>query len=231
MLQDKYQIYILSYNEDTYNTALEKFNDKLWANVININTTIYLENIMYNSWLINHKNDWINSDYVGTLSWRSFQKIKIPKLDDSVNSVLINKSNADVVVFAPISMNLLYQASRDHGKRFKSLWIYLIKSLGFSAEQAIDPTVKLFFCNYWMAKPNVMMDYIDFFSRAKFILENDQEIQDDLWSNSNYNGYVSKEKLMEIFGRPYYPFHPFLLERLPCFFFHQKHKVLPYTER
>jgi len=231
MLQDKYKIYILSYDSKTEDTAIKQFSNKSWSTVININTTIYLENIMYDTWLLNHQDQWINHDYVGTLSWRSYTKIQLPKLDNQININLIKDKNPDIVAFAPTIMNLLYQATRDHGQRFRKIWIYLIKNLGYSVEEAIDPTVKLFFCNYWMAKPPVMIDYINFFEKAKYILENSEEIQNDLWSNSNYNGYVSSGRLTEIFGRPYYPYHPFIFERLPCFFFHQKYNILPYQEK
>lgn len=231
MQQGRYKIYILAYNQETFDTATKQFSDKSWATVININTTIYFENIMYDNWLIAHKDEWINYDYVGTLSWKSHTKIRLPKLDHIKSIESINFENPDVVAFAPANMNLLYQATRDHGFKFKTLWIEILKKLNYSMEKIMDPSIKLFWCNYWMAKPNVMLDYIKFFQQVKLVLENTKEIQSDLWSNSNYNGYVSKERLIEIFGRPYYTYHPFLLERLPCFFFHQKYKILPYQEQ
>ena len=42
-------------------------------------------------------------------------------------------------------------------------------------------------------------------------------IQKDLWSDANY--WRNNELTMNIFNKPYYAYHPFVLERLTPFFF------------
>lgn len=230
IIKDNYRIYVISYNSFTNNVANYHFKNKSWAKVIEVKTTRYFENIMYDSWLHSNIDEWINTDYVGTLSWKSNTKISLPELDCPKFQDQISKENPDVVVFLVPNMILLDQAQKGHGDAFKRVWVYLLSQLGYSELEATDPSIKLFWSNYWMAKPDVMLKYIDFFRKAKNILENSDHIQDDIWSNSNYGGYLPKERLIEIFNKPYYPLYLFIMERLPCFFFHQQYKLLSYKD-
>lgn len=226
MQQNDYKIYVLGYDPFTVREAKICFHNKSWANIISIDTTKYLENIMYDNWLLDHKKDWIEHKYVGTFSWRTCTKIEIPNLIPD----LIESIDADVVAFSFAYYGLLENAIKSHGEVFKRTWYNILTRLNFTDQQIFDPTIKPFYCNFWMAKPNVMLEYIDFFARLKNIIENTQEIQEDLLSESNYTNYVTKNRLNKIYGRPYYPILPFILERIPCIFFHQKHKILLYNE-
>lgn len=223
-----HRIYILTYDNNTLNIAKSIFTDKDWAKVISINTTRYLENTMYDSWLINNKDDWKNYDYVGTLSWRSFQKIPLPNLYSDNSQRLITEQNPDIVTFYHTELNLIDQATQSHGNNFSKIWHYILKKVGFSDDQIFDPNISTFFSNYWMTKPEIMIKYIEFFAKIKDIIENDNEIKPDLYHNARYGTYVSGRRLIEIFGVPYHPLYIFVLERLPCFFFHQQHKMLRY---
>lgn len=232
MLQDKYRIYILSYNNSTLSSSIGYFHKYSWAKCISIDTTVYLENIMYDSWLSTNINDWIRYDYVGTLSWRSPIKIKMPELNSLKLAQKLEDNSFEIVSFNRIRKPLLKYAVSCHGDIYKSLWINILEQLGFNLGEILDSKIPNFVCNYWMARPTVMQKYIEFFHKVKNVIINNSDIQNDLWSDSHYNGYVSKIKLMQIFNKPYYPMLPFILERLPCFFcYHYGYKLLNYAQK
>jgi hypothetical protein len=72
-----------------------------------------------------------------------------------------------------------------------------------------------------MAKPEWVIKYISFYKNVVYIMENNTNIKYLLYQNSNYHGKLLEypEILIKICGRPYYTFHPFIIERLVCFFF------------
>lgn len=206
------KIYVISYNDKTNNIASNIYQDKSWAKVIQIKTTKYFENTMYDSWLINNKHDWLEENYVGTISWQANEKININLIKKRY------EQKSDIFTFYNFKQNLIEQACKEHGEIFKHLWIKLLGKMGFSSELALDPNINLFLCNYWCSKPYIMIEYIKFFKRAKDILEKN----DEYYCDSKYKGYLSKKDLIEIFGVNYYPIYIFILERLPCFFFYYK---------
>jgi hypothetical protein len=183
---------------------------------------------MYSSWLLEHIEEWRECDYVGTLSWKAPQKIPVPDMQ-ALTSHLAFRS-PDVVPFFPCHESIILQAERHH-PLFRELWCGLTRELGISEERAIDPTIPLFFCNYWMARPSWMLRYMEFFKKAQHVLDTCEAIQANLWTDSRFDKVISDEKCMEIFGKPYYPYHCFLCERLPCLFFKLEGATVwhPYT--
>jgi hypothetical protein len=219
----KIRIYILCHDEYTQLEAINAFGHYEWATIINITTTHYLENIMYASVLQKHRNSWKDYDYVGTLAWRAPQKIGTLDMDAVIANIIRVRDSGhscDVVSFANfIDKPLISHAQASH-PHFTSLWVELLDKLGFSnVEETCNSSIPAFYCNYWMARPQWMDAYISFFMRAKTILDTYEPIQERLWSNSTYVSKMSNEKCMQVFRRPWYPYHTFICERLPCFFF------------
>jgi hypothetical protein len=219
----KIRIYVLCHDNTTFLAASEEYQSKCWAKPIMIPTTHLLENIMYDKWLLDHEDDWKYCDYVGTISWKASKKINIRELNELL--YIIEKfdemQSFDIVPFLLTNYNLIEQATTHHPK-FKNLWINLIRNLKITQETALDNSIKPFFCNYWMCKPKWMYDYIEFFQSAKYVLDNCEEMQHDLWSDSLYTKNIktlSEEKCMLLYNKPYIPYHVFLYERLPCLFF------------
>jgi hypothetical protein len=64
-----------------------------------------------------------------------------------------------------------------------------------------------------------MKRYIEFVMKAMHIMETDVDMKKLLYTDSGYRSNLSKGQLMKISGHPYYTHHPFVLERLSCFFF------------
>ena len=212
----KIRIYVLCYNKETQRIAEAEYGDKEWAKVLFIDTTALLECIMYDSWLKDHYDDWKDFDYVGTLSWKASQKIRLLDMDKLGN--ILDVLPFDVVPFYVSNLELLKASNWSHPD-FKKIWITIIRNLGYSEDIAVDDSIIPFYCNYWITKPDLMLKYIEFFNKAKSLIDTNEDIQGYISNDSGYVGALSRERCQELFGKPYYTYHPFIYERLPCFYF------------
>lgn len=211
-------IYILCYDANTEAKARTTFGHHLWARIIQMPTTIYMENWMYFEYLDAHVADWESYDYVGTLSWKAPQKMLIPDMNKLLT--LAEETNPDVLaLFSYPKKTLIEQATEAN---FETAWIRWLQQLDYTDEASCDPTIQLFLCNYWLAKPQCMSAYIEFAKRARYVLDTYRPLRNLLWADSKFSYTISQEKCMHIYGRPYYPLHCFLMERLPCIFFHNE---------
>src|SRR5271156_3661109 len=95
-------IYILYFDDKSKKIAEDDFNSYNWAKPIFINSTPYLESIMYTEVLDNIKDEWKDKKYIGTMSYKAKSKIDIPEniLDTKNNDVVgfhdfntVNQSN------------------------------------------------------------------------------------------------------------------------------------------
>lgn len=210
----KIVVYVLCYDADTEAHARREFEGVPWARVMFIPTTMYLEGAAYAHSLLRCRHEWADADYVGTLSWKAVQKLALPHIP----RVCARRPDADVIALLPGLYPLLEEPMTSRPE-FKDVWVPLLCRLGYSAEDAASPDIPTFYCNYWLCRPPWMDRYITFFVQAKGLLDTWPRIQEALWSDSDYEAQMPVERCRQIWGVPYYPFHPFVGERLPCFFF------------
>ena len=174
---------------------------------------------------------WSEYDYVGTISWKAH--IKFTKafnfgmfnLSDAVTSA---PPNVDVIALVgqknPRFDNMLNESNKNHHK-FAFIWTELLSQFPqFTPEQVSTDGMIPFYCNYWLAKPQHVIRFIPFMERAQHLLTNLTSIQEALWSNPRYVG--NKHVAKSVFGRKYYAYHPFILERLTPFFFNAEHRSI-----
>jgi hypothetical protein len=123
-------------------------------------------------------------------------------------------------------------ARANHGDAFVRCWYAMLEeALGFSPDTArqVSDAMPGFFCNFWIARTELFLRYCDFARSAMAKLDEHQVQQEEKYqenglgylahTDSKYEGRLSAQSLLSIFGVPYYTMHPFLLERLPCFYF------------
>lgn len=213
----KVVVYVLCYDDATEEIAEELAAQVAGLVAVRLGPNKYLEGQMYLDVLEQRADEWRDVDYVGTISWKAPAKIRIPDFGDACAKA--KAASADVVALLPFPEALLSQAVGSHGPAFLDILERVLIGLGYNAQDPRDPTVPLFVCNYWLATPAWMSKYCEFYKRAAGIMDTDPELQDLLWSHAKYDGTLSEEVCLEIFGTPYIPFHPFIAERLPCFFF------------
>jgi len=246
------RIYCLCYDDATESYIHLNYTPYIgkWLIPLRINeSNHYLESNLFVDWIPNHYEEWKDCDYVGTLSWKFNTKIGIPPLhllSSLINSIKqrivdLNSNNKkdeedkeenkldsnflpDMVSFHATSQNLVLQGARCH-PHFKSLWIEILKHHGFSITDILSHDIKAFYYNYWMCKPQWMVKYTEFIMSIAHTMETLPDIQERLWSSANYGrGRLSIRRVMQVMNRPYFTHHCFILERLPCFFFHIQKK-------
>lgn len=214
-------IYILYYDDESEKKAYEQFGQYNWAKPIKlIDQNQYLENNIYFNYLEKRKDEWINKDYVGTLSYKAPEKnitpLFISKMIEKAEK--LNK-RPDVVTFLSYpNQNLINETMKYH-PNFDFLWSEVFSHLNIMNYN--DPKIVPFYCNYWMAKPQLMLEYIPFIKKVKYVLDNYQPIQEKLWENSYYPGNMKRESKLKVFGNDYYTYHPFICERTPCLYFNK----------
>jgi hypothetical protein len=214
-------IYVLCYDQYSWEEAHRHFKDYSWARPFFIPTTFYMENVMYWLCLEQLRSEWYDADYVGTISWKAPQKMKIVDFEKIIEDFSF-LSDPDVIALYSLlptgGLDVLQHAQASHPE-FMNIWIPLLKELGYSTEDASFSNLPVFFCNYWVAKPAWMDKYMEFFKNAKQVMDYYEPIQSRLWSDSRFKYGVTKERCLQIYGRAYFPYHAFICERLPNFFF------------
>jgi hypothetical protein len=213
----KTRIYILAYNDETFEYASNFYKEYEWAKVIRIKTTILFESIMFDEWLLDNYNDWKDFDNIGFLSWKADKKIPINSVNNVIKLLNNNKYDYDI--------KPLYVLHFDENSWKGNTITYRILNKLFNKLNYPDLYVYnnmfKFYCNYWIAKKDALFEYINFFKKCKQIIDTDEEIQSIIWNDAYYYN-ITQEELLKIFNKPYYCYHPFIYERIPFLYFHGK---------
>lgn len=225
---------MICHDDDSEKTA------RMYANCIPIR--ISNENRLFESQvfdlLAERKEEWEGSEWVGILTYSIHKRLGFDFVNNKLSLILDQlKGKADVVPL--FNLNFMKPRVERPVPFFESvsfqmgsscfLGIYLmLKELGYTEEQIMDPEIKGFFSNWWICKPKWMSQYIEFYKKCKHISENNAIVKKCLTADGYYAGNVAPGRLVKIFGRPIYEMTPFLFERLPCFYFGmEKAKVVP----
>jgi len=205
-------IYVLCYDDATEALANTQYGAFDWARVHRIKKHTHLfEGIMYQEELLNMYSEWKCADFVGTISYSFTSKVPLNHLIRMIERAIHEKP--DVTMF--------WSRARDDGiGGHNQHLIQLYKSVLDMLISKTHPKVSQLYCfsNYWMATPKHMLLYIDFFNRTLLPL---LEESPHVWDNSLYvAGNLTSDQLLKITKRvPYYPFHPFINERLVAPYF------------
>lgn len=227
MSKSKVVVYILCYDDASEQRAHREYGGadrKEWARVLRLpGNSKYMEGEMYLSVLLSRKHEWEDAAYVGTLAYKASDKIYVP--DISALCERMRQREVDVISLMYLPEPALCQSMQSHA-RFLEVWAPLMLQLGYSVHDAVSSEFPLLLANYWLATPHWMLKYCAFYARAVRVLETHEALQASLWSYSAYRTHLSMERCMHIYGKPYIPYHPFVSERLPGFFFyHEKANI------
>ena len=209
-------MYVLCYDDASEEAASRGFARYDWATVTRLpddpGLQRYMEGAAYLKTLHDNRAEWQDADLVGVLSYKAPSKIDV----DVLRKVCEDTRGADVVALLPSIENMLAQAARGH-PRFMEVWVPLLLSLGYEASDAVSNEIPAFYCNYWLATPTWMTKFLAFYGTVRHALDTLPGIQDALWSDAGYAN--TPERCMHVYGQPYIPHHPFVCERLACFYF------------
>lgn len=126
----------------------------------------------------------------------------------------------DFVALRSAKLHKLYTFAETCHPGFLKVWERLIHLLGYGDFRKY-PVPYSFYCNYWITKKDTFTKYSGLVVRAMELMDSDPILKELSNLDSGYQGTLkplSKDKLTALTGHPYYTFHPFVLERLPCFF-------------
>jgi hypothetical protein len=151
----------------------------------------------------------MTADFVGTLSSRARTKMSMKKLDKLLH-------DSSLLHYDYINLQALPWIARDEAdlrhKNFKQVWDELCERVG-----DCNINLRSCYCNYWMCKPSLFLGFSNWSSRVFSILETmPLAIQ-----QVNYETFhlLSAKQLVELWGKPYYPLHIFILERFNLQYF------------
>jgi len=213
-------VILLLYFDDSSHAYIQQHYSHFigdWLYPIFIPTTKYLENYVYLEWIPQHKEELSDATFIGTLSWKFDSKIGIPPVVAFRKLCQFTEATFDVWAFFRVHQPMLIQAQRNH-PHFPSLWTAMLTRMGFSAEQAQNHHIPFFACNYWMCKRDVMWAYCDFVKKAVHVLDTSHDLHATLHRDARHT--KPRPNFKQATGLSAFPYHPFLLERLPCFYFH-----------
>jgi hypothetical protein len=108
--------------------------------------------------------------------------------------------------------NYVDMASRAH-PYFAPIWAWLMHRMNIKAF-SFPYSCNHIYCNMWLTDKHTALDYMRFarlFMAA--IMTAPVEIKELIHADSTYRGKRPTENLLSVFGRPYYTYHPFLMER------------------
>jgi hypothetical protein len=105
-----------------------------------------------------------------------------------------------------------------HGENASKLWMWMLDQLDL--KWTLNK-YKLFHSNFWITTRETFIEYLAFAKKVITLFDNaPPHIKELLNTNSNYkHGKLFGTGILEKrFGKPYYPWQPFILERVVCLF-------------
>jgi hypothetical protein len=127
--------------------------------------------------------------------------------------------NCEIKDITPLLPNKETMANtiKNHGNKFRLIWDYL--ALKMYNKNYNFYSVPIFIRNCWVAPYKTVVNYLAFAKSAIFVLDNaSPAIRKLLISNSYYPGKLKPADCLKKFGVSHYTFHPFIMERLICFY-------------
>lgn len=173
-------------------------------------------NKFFESYMFTNHYPEITTDYIGHVSHSYLRKI--PPLD---LEILLEAHPVDIIALMPCNpgnKDMYAFAERWH-PGFLKIWARLIDLLDYGDYTKL-PQPHPFYCNYWIMKRKLYIKYARLAKRAMDLLESDAELRALVNENSSFGGTLDacSGGPLECCGKPYYTFHPFIMERLICFF-------------
>lgn len=213
-------LYIVYHDEEAKKKA-EKYEKEPWARLLYIPSTKYLESMAYKI-LKDREEEWKDKQFVGVIKYSFEEKTST---FDFVG--LCETMGADVLAFVggeshspdTQGVSMIKTARRCH-QYFPTIWAHiLVTRLGLDENQVFSDDIPAFYSNFWIARVGLFREYLRIYTIVYDIMENDELIKSILYQNASYFQHIDTEKLTKIMGVPYYPYHPFIMERLPCLVF------------
>lgn len=219
-------VYVLCPTQADYERACLEYT-KPWEKPILLPQTYWLEGIMYVSELMRRYDEWKDLDYVGCIAHTAHTKQPNIHEIDRIMEEGKTRGNQIVAFMGRRVVDLVMNGEMYH-PGFRDAWREVWTCLGYDPDEMSLPCFA-FFCNYWCATPDVMVTYCKLLARLETDLRDSPMLKDTLWRDARYgDAKLDRETLMQLFGVPYYPLLPFVVERMICAFVRQQRLGVSY---
>jgi hypothetical protein len=207
-------IYILCPSRDILLKTQEKYKKFEWARPLLMphldNDIPIFENAAYTI-IKSLEPEWIEKEYVGTLSYKFEEKILL----EDVLSKIGEKKYDYVHFFVREDRSACNSGISCHGDDFEVAWNLLKENFSSKSYEIVECA-----SNYWMCRPRFMLEFIKWHCRVVDFAKSNQVFHKEAFYCV---GTLTTSELERIWGKPYYPLLPFVLERF-CVMFFVHHK-------
>jgi hypothetical protein len=106
---------------------------------------------------------------------------------------------------------------KHHGENAYKLWLWMLEQLDL--KWTLNK-YNVFYCNCWITNRETFIEFLTFVKKVILLFDNaPQHIKELLNTDPNYKGKLIGTGILEKrFGKPHYPWQPFILERVVCLF-------------
>lgn len=203
-------IILVHHDESSYATAKDISRDKDIYLLVHIPTTKYFESIIYT------KNVFqlipLKSEYTGVITY-SFQR---KKGNMDIEQAMRKNPGHDVYALFGWHTKIKHHLENEHGVDFHNMVDIIMKKLGMSDWREAPA----FFCNFWIAKTPIFIEYAKFANKVISMIENDEGLSKWMNKDSYYQGALLGTELLQKMSNNYYTRHSFFMERLVCVWLH-----------
>jgi hypothetical protein len=225
------KIYIISHDEKSFERAKHLSEKNTWGLPTLIPTTFLLESYFYTN-ILDYQ-EYKEFKWVGTISHKAEIKMGSAGME-KVNEMLlktVDDNSVDILgfyypvshsglsmsectdLFHPGLMHLIHKLLVLFGEKESDIAILYSKSL------------KMFYCNYFVARPDWMHKFCEWFRRIILLLCVNRECFEMCRKDSNYGQNADPYIISvaeRVYGQRYFPMYVFLCERIIPYFFHTR---------
>ena len=212
------KLYILCHNAERFAAAKEIYSKYSWAVPIRMKYQDATQENAFWRQLLEIESEWADCEMVGTLSSVAHKKINL----DAVDAVIRSKHLWETTGYFHFHDTTLPLSVPPHDfhPHLRKIAEDILHLLGLPL-----PTEN--WCNYFMARPAYMKEFIYWFFVTLKPLVMNHPLS---YTHAHYNGAGTKpleaEECIARFGVPYYPHHIFVFERLNKVFFTNREAIL-----
>lgn len=221
------RIYMICHDDMSHTQASAYERQYDWIRVIRIPNTKWMESAVFEILCQpEYRADWSREEiqYVGLLKY-NFQE-KSPFYDfpalchaESANWDVWTFVNGHEDNYQLPNPSMITYAGICH-TLFPVIW-YLLFHGQVPIERLFSPAIPAFYSNSWIAKKSLVEPLLTFVAQAVERMETTEPLRTLLHYNANYLQRLPTERLQEIMSFPYYTYHCFVMERIPCLYFWQ----------
>jgi glycosyltransferase involved in cell wall biosynthesis len=210
------KMYILCHNEQRYEDACKEYAEWYWAHPIRMKyQDVTFENAFWRQ-LEEIRDEWRDCEMVGTLSSAAGKKTNLTNID----AIIRDRSKWDTTDYYHL-WDTKDPISNKRHPHLLNILRDVTNTLGLEV-----PTEESY-CNYFMAAPARMVEFIQWYETVlkPTVLAHPLSMEDaEYKGNENHKGLDSSQ-LTALWGNPYYPYVPFVIERLNKMFFLDTHET------